>query len=336
MTLLDNALLVDTHGNTLTRVKKFVSRDLDELAEWSRKIYAPTEINMIPLDGICDARCRAITLGRMTISRNEYGAALKVTNPGSNVAQTVVATTIRGEAQHRSGDIQQALRAGPGEAFVIRGSEFGHFADLSADCIRLAITLEPDILNEVSIDWFGTSLEENPLPHLAKIGGEGTGWQALLHYIVSLINEAPDRLSLDRLGRHLENVVCRHILSEVYNSAGTDLGASSHAIAPRVIRRAEAYMIEHAADVPKLEEIARVANTSVRNLSQNFKEFRGYTVTQFLSEQRLTAVRRELLSNGGDRKISDIARHYGFVHMGEFAKKYRKRFGELPSDTLKI
>ena len=32
--------------------------------------------------------------------------------------------------------------------------------------------------------------------------------------------------------------------------------------------------------------------------------------------------------------IQDIASHWGFWHLGQFAQDYRHLFGELPSDTL--
>jgi len=33
--------------------------------------------------------------------------------------------------------------------------------------------------------------------------------------------------------------------------------------------------------------------------------------------------------------VADVANRHGFWHMGQFAKDYRKTFGELPSETLK-
>jgi AraC family ethanolamine operon transcriptional activator len=32
--------------------------------------------------------------------------------------------------------------------------------------------------------------------------------------------------------------------------------------------------------------------------------------------------------------IQDIASHWGFWHLSQFAQDYRQLFGELPSDTL--
>ena len=32
--------------------------------------------------------------------------------------------------------------------------------------------------------------------------------------------------------------------------------------------------------------------------------------------------------------VADAANEWGFWHMGQFAKDYRRMFGELPSETL--
>lgn len=201
--------------------------------------------------------------------------------------------------------------------------------------MRLNVSIAPDLMNDVCQEWFGRPLDDYKMPAMMKIDGQETGWLTLLKYVLQQIGEAPDQWTLDRLGRLLKHTVCSHILIEMFNHAGRDLGAGASSIAPRIVRQAEAYMIEHVADAPSLVEVAKAAECSVRNLTQTFKSFRGYTVNQFMTEQRLTAIRRELLSCGGDRTISEIARSYGYIHMGEFAKRYKNRFDELPSDTIK-
>jgi transcriptional regulator GlxA family with amidase domain len=83
-----------------------------------------------------------------------------------------------------------------------------------------------------------------------------------------------------------------------------------------------------------LTEIASALDISVRNLTLNFKKFRGCTPGQFIREQRLQATRKALLEADQDQTVSQIAASFSYIHMGEFAKIYRNRFGELPSETL--
>jgi AraC-like DNA-binding protein len=53
-------------------------------------------------------------------------------------------------------------------------------------------------------------------------------------------------------------------------------------------------------------------------------------------EQRLQAVRDTLLAvQEPAPRIADTALRFGFTHLGEFSRHYRRAFGEVPRDTLK-
>ena len=55
----------------------------------------------------------------------------------------------------------------------------------------------------------------------------------------------------------------------------------------------------------------------------------------YYSRLRLNEVRQELLAGSPSDVIAEIANRNGFWHMGQFAKEYRRFFGELPSETLR-
>lgn len=60
------------------------------------------------------------------------------------------------------------------------------------------------------------------------------------------------------------------------------------------------------------------------------------TPKALLTGQRLHGVHRELWnSDPSTTLVMDVANHWGFWHMGQFAADYCRFFGELPSATLK-
>ncbi|MEP4076300.1 helix-turn-helix domain-containing protein [Haloferula sp.] len=83
----------------------------------------------------------------------------------------------------------------------------------------------------------------------------------------------------------------------------------------------------------KVSELCRLTGTTERTLRYAFAEGFGMSPKAYLQSLRLNAVRRELLRNGPEVLISDIANRQGFWHMGQFASDYQKMFGELPSET---
>lgn len=102
----------------------------------------------------------------------------------------------------------------------------------------------------------------------------------------------------------------------------------------RAIRIALDYIEAHADQPPSVEEICRASGVSWRTLDYAFRDRFGVTPKRYLQALRLHQVRREMLDADRPRPISEVAAHWGFWHMGQFAKDYRRQFGELPSGTL--
>jgi len=62
----------------------------------------------------------------------------------------------------------------------------------------------------------------------------------------------------------------------------------------------------------------------------------GVPPKAYLHAIRLNGARRELWHADPQKdKIADVVNHWGFWHMGKFARDYRRHFDELPSHTLK-
>jgi AraC-like DNA-binding protein len=103
---------------------------------------------------------------------------------------------------------------------------------------------------------------------------------------------------------------------------------------PLHVSRAEDYMERRFCEPISISDIALACGVPRRTLFASFKKYKGTSPMQWLIERRLIAVRVELLvRNPSTTGIREIARRYGFTHLGEFAAAYRRRFNELPSAT---
>lgn len=86
----------------------------------------------------------------------------------------------------------------------------------------------------------------------------------------------------------------------------------------------------------RVAELCAISRASERTLQYLFKRELGMTPKAFLTGQRLHGVHRELWnSDPSTTLVMDVANHWGFWHMGQFAADYCRFFGELPSATLK-
>jgi len=141
----------------------------------------------------------------------------------------------------------------------------------------------------------------------------------------------------------LAEAACSDLELEIHSALvaaiATDLEADSRSPHPtlrfRALRLALEYIEAHADSAPTIKDICRVSGASYRTLNYAFLERFGVAPKQYLQASRLDGVRKELHRKGPSAKIADIANTWGFWHMGQFARDYRRQFGELPSETLK-
>lgn len=81
-----------------------------------------------------------------------------------------------------------------------------------------------------------------------------------------------------------------------------------------------------------LSILQNVSGLSPRVLQYAFRERYGCSPMQWVADQRLDQVRAQLLAAPQEARVSEIAYRY-FSNLGDFSRRYRTKFGELPSNT---
>lgn len=76
-------------------------------------------------------------------------------------------------------------------------------------------------------------------------------------------------------------------------------------------------------------------DVSERTLRYAFRDRFGTSPQAHFRALRLNAIRREIVAANGAVRVQQLARRWGFVHLGKFAADYRGLFGELPSATAR-
>ncbi len=82
-------------------------------------------------------------------------------------------------------------------------------------------------------------------------------------------------------------------------------------------------------------DIADACDVSLRALHSSFKIETGQTPMSFVIDRRFEQVHRDLQLNDGSGTVSAIAFKWGIIHMGQFGREYRRRYGCSPNETLR-
>jgi AraC family ethanolamine operon transcriptional activator len=154
-------------------------------------------------------------------------------------------------------------------------------------------------------------------------------------HVLSAIKEQPKKLNGKAMLDEMKFGLPQQLISTLVFSR-PEYNKPSHRKRDRALRRAKAYLTEHARKPVTVRDLCRVTEVSERTLRYAFLEQFGTSPKSYLLAMRLNGVRRQLShADPSLATIADVANHWGFWHMGQFAADYRRLFGELPSETLR-
>lgn len=103
----------------------------------------------------------------------------------------------------------------------------------------------------------------------------------------------------------------------------------------RLARRAESWIHDHLTENSDIPRICHALGTSRRELEYAFQTAFGDTPRAYLESIRLNAVRRALKATPSSMPISEVATGFGFYHLGRFSGRFKKLFGESPSQIVR-
>jgi len=102
------------------------------------------------------------------------------------------------------------------------------------------------------------------------------------------------------------------------------------------LRAAVEYVHAHAAEPVTVADLSAASGLSVRSVQESFRRVFDVSPLTYLRQVRLDRVRAELLEAGPHAgAVGDVARRWGFAHLGRFSASYAERFGEYPKQTLR-
>ncbi|WP_243439807.1 AraC family transcriptional regulator [Fundidesulfovibrio soli] len=132
-----------------------------------------------------------------------------------------------------------------------------------------------------------------------------------------------------------EELLLSAMLTCLEHNHSSLIASEPRAAEPRAVKLAEAYIQANCHKPVRMTDLAAVTGTGCRSLQLAFKKSRGYSPTRFMQECRLAKAREQLAQAGPGVSVLSVATACGFASQSFFARLYRQRFGEKPSETLR-
>jgi AraC-like DNA-binding protein len=273
-----------------------------------------------------------VNIGSTSLVYARFGTDTKLTSIDQDHVHFIIGSSMPSRfnlhGQSVVANSQNATMLVSPEQFLIERSEGSETLALRTSLSDLQHHFE-----ELTAQHHRDPLTFNHIIDLAN--GPGAMLKRMMNYLVYELEHNDQALKNPGLSKSYNHMLLTALLSLPHNQSEKLLKNYHNQVAPGLVRRAEEYMRAHLNEAVTIIDLLRICDCSRSVLFSAFKNARGYTPMEFLTEQRLQGAREKLLKQHPEDSVSSIALDYGFNHLGRFSKVYKKRFGVTPSITLK-
>ena len=319
--------------HTLARFSVIATADLGEARDAVTRIYLPHSLESAAPQ--LSMQLNAAHQKRFTLGFLAYGAPTELSMPATETTYHVNLTT-RGATFAEREDGRRAATAADASGVVLLPDQ-RNVVRWTADAEQLILKIPRTRLEAHLSDLLGRPVTK-PVDFDFGVDLTTPRGRSLLESVRFLACELdrPGGIADAPLAREqLESFVMTALLLAVRNSYTDLLGGPVDRVRTSRLQPVLEHMRAHADEPLTPGDLARTGCMSVRALHAAFRQELGVSPMAHLRRIRLDHVHAELLRGlPPDALIGDVAMRWGFFHPSRFARQYRERFGELPSETV--
>jgi len=315
----------------LSRFPAVRSTDLDEVRRQVAGIFCDHQLNIVGRRQRLDTRMHYRACGQLGYGRMLYGAAVDI-DPGRLGSFFLLQIPLRGAETIITGS--RPMQSTPRHASIVSPTlSFRMRHEQHTE--KLFVRIDRHALERQFAQYCGRplrgALEFSPgVPlqsHAGKALRQLLAWQFL---------EASDGTLFDQplVAARLEETLMLSLLGALPHNQSQAM-RERDGLAPAFVRRAEDYIRQHAHEALTAGAIAAGIGVSTRSLFAGFRAYRDTTPMAYVRTVRLEKVRQALCEPDAHTSVTGTALQWGFSHLGQFAAAYQRRYGELPSRTLR-
>jgi AraC-like DNA-binding protein len=254
---------------------------------------------------------------------------------GEPLGALVFGHLLSGRVSYESDGSERRFR--PGDTFLAAQPEHAWESRIQQTDLELAI-LPPDLPSQIAATDPGHSPRPVRFTGYEPVSPDAARqWRATYAYIRDNVLADPEAAAQPLVAAGAARLLVAVTLTTFPNNSLADPAIADRRDAhPATLRRAIAYIDEHADLDIAVADIAAAAAVSTRAIQLAFRLHLDTTPTEFLRRIRLDRARRDLLAaDPAHVTVTDIAYRWGFASASRFSAYYRQEYGIVPSRTLR-
>jgi AraC family ethanolamine operon transcriptional activator len=103
----------------------------------------------------------------------------------------------------------------------------------------------------------------------------------------------------------------------------------------QAVHAVSTFLRRHGPDGVRIGVLPRMAGMSERALRNAFRREHGLSPKQFDLQERLLRARDALCHPAPSTTVTTVAYDHGFFELGRFSVRYKRAYGETPSQTIR-
>lgn len=317
----------------LANFSKFTSKNVDESQESVSNIFWKHRLQLLNTNDHFSTKVNEAAIGESSLVYISYGAAVSIDTAqltGSFLIQVPIVGNAEITVDNNKENINSVLASviSPNQSMKMK---------LSDNCGFFTVRLSQTKIEQVLSTLIGHELQE-PLifTHLFDLSTpEGKSWLHAVNFARMQLEFALDRKQATPISKQMEETLCLMLLQLSDHNYQNRLHNETYRVLPYSIKKAKDYIHDNIHQPISLGQLTQVTGIAPATLNKHFSNFMGQSPIKYVLNEKLKAVNIILNSNELDLSVTDIALNFGFNHLGRFSEYYKRKFGELPSDTCR-
>jgi AraC-like DNA-binding protein len=292
-------------------------------------------IETVPQADVTVSTYRDAVLGPITIGEVAFQEELRLETDDVGTGFYVHLPIIgRFESRHRGVDM--IVNSWSSAVYLPGGGEFtGRWpAGYRALCVRIDLPAVETALARLVGDRTSSRVTFDPVMNTRD--GYGRSWADLLFSVNRQLSLQGGLLSQPLVAAPLAESMLNGFVLAASHSHAEALAGPVVAARPASVRTA-IDLIESDPQAPlTLTLLATRCGVGPRTLQKGFQQHLGMSPMEYVRDVRLRRAHEELrAADPSAESVADVARRWGFTHLGRFAAAHEAKYGQKPLRTLR-
>ncbi|MGW7202360.1 AraC family transcriptional regulator [Streptomyces sp. NPDC054837] len=313
----------------------YATRSLEATHDALAAHYYDMRLSLVGPAEDLSTRLSVLDLGSLTVGEVSFGTEIRTGFAAPGAYHVAVPVSGCFSVQQGRGDV---VFATTGNAVFFDPAQYVRIDAWSPQCRALTVKMDKQALHRSLEARLDRQLSRPPVfgPSVDVLRGPGRSWAQLAMWSLLDNDTSLGLLRRPLIRGRVEQILLEGLLLATDHTYRQELQAPAPPMRPAAVKRVMDVIQARPADTYDAARLARISQVSLRTLQEAFRRHVGMSPMAYVYDVRLQRAHDQLrVSAPGSTTVSAVAHRWGFVHLGRFARRYRERFGEAPSHTLR-